>query len=300
MSPNWDLASAGPLTPREAFSWARAALTRVDPDGAALDAKLFTIQAWGGREHSVHLLPDVPGDGETMARLFQYVRRRIAHEPTAYILGRKEFWSLDFLVSPAVLIPRPDSETLIRHALDMLPDRDRPYTALDLGTGSGCLLLTFLHERQNAKGLGVDASLEALEIARKNAENQGLATRARFALGDWASAVDERFDLVLCNPPYVAETERKSLAPDVRDHEPASALFAGPDGLAAYARIAPQLQRVLRPEGIAIIEAGLGQAAAISQLCVSQGLEVIGIREDFGGIPRSVAVRRQKTLCPDG
>lgn len=281
----------GPMTPGQAFSWARAALTSADPDGAALDAKLFVLEAMGRQATSIHLLPNVLGNGEQMARLFQFVRRRLAHEPTAYILGRKEFWSLEFLVSPAVLIPRPDSETLIRHALDLRPETDRPYTVLDLGTGSGCLLLSFLHERPNARGLGVDASMGALQIAQENAQKLGLSGRARFALGDWAQGLTGRFDLVLCNPPYIGERERDALAPGVRDHEPQGALFAGPDGLADYVRIAPQLRAILTPGGVAVFEAGRGQADAIARLCAAQGLEPIGIRDDFGGVARSVAVR---------
>lgn len=291
-------ASPGPMTPREAFSWARAALATNDPDGATLDARLLVVHAWRGHESSVHLLPDGPGSDEQIARLIQYVRRRLAHEPTAYILGRKEFWSLEFKVTPAVLVPRPDSETIIRHALDLLPERDRPYAVLDLGTGSGCLLLSFLHERPNARGLAVDASAPALDIARENARRLGLADRVRFALGDWGTGLAERFDLVLCNPPYIGEGERPNLSPDVVDHEPASALFAGPDGMSAYSRIAGQIAGLLSGSGVAVFEAGHGQAAGIARLMTAQGLEVIGIRDDSGGVARSVALRSQKTLCP--
>lgn len=280
------------MTPREAFSWARAALVSAGVEDAALDARLFVLHAWGGQAHSIHLLPDMPGSGEQMERLFQLVMRRLAREPTAYILGRKEFWSLEFLVSPSVLIPRPDSETIVRHALDLLPDRDGAYRVLDLGTGSGCLLLAFLHERLNATGLGIDVSSGALDIAKANASALGLSPRAQFARGDWASGLDARFDLVLCNPPYIAETERAGLAPDVRDFEPESALFAGPDGLAAYARVAEQLPSILVEKGVAIFEAGRGQPAAITSLCEAQALELVGIRDDLGGGARSIAVRR--------
>lgn len=286
------LAEPGPMTPRAAFSWARDALSAIDPDGAALDAKLFVIQAWGGQANSVHLLPDVPGSDAQMARLSQYVRRRLGREPTAYILGRKEFWSLEFLVSPAVLIPRPDSETLIRHALSRLPDCNRPYTVLDLGTGSGCLLLAFLSEYPNARGLGVDVSADARDVAQKNAEKLALSGRAHFALGDWTEGLTDTFDLILCNPPYIAEADAARLEPDVRDYEPPGALFAGPDGMAAYARIVPQLRARLAPNGVAILEAGRGQAAALASLLAAQGLEAIDFREDFGGIARSVAARR--------
>jgi release factor glutamine methyltransferase len=281
----------GPMTPREAFAWARSALAAQDPEGAALDARVFTLRAWGGGQTSIHLLPDVPGSGEQMTSLSGFVRRRLAHEPAAYILGVKEFWSLEFQVSPAVLIPRPDSETIVRHALDLLAAPDRPYSVLDLGAGSGCLLLAFLHERPSARGLGVDASPAALAVAQKNAHNLGLSARAHFALGDWAQGLSARFDLVLCNPPYIGDGERAGLSADVRDHEPAGALFAGPDGLAAYDRIAPQLPAILAPGGVAIFEAGRDQAGAIASLCAAQGLELIGIRRDLSGIERSVAVR---------
>jgi release factor glutamine methyltransferase len=279
------------MTPREAFSWARDALISADPDDAALDAKLFVLEAWDRRANSIHLLPNVLGNGEQAARLFQFVRRRLAHEPTAYILGRKEFWSLNFLVSPAVLIPRPDSETLVRQALDLLPDRDRPYTVLDLGTGSGCLLLAFLSERPNARGFGVDASADALETAEKNAAALGFSGRAHFVHGDWDAGLAERFDLVLCNPPYIGERERASLAPSVRDHEPPQALFAGLEGFDAYRRIIPHLPALVRPGGIAVFEVGQGQGEGVADLMRAQGLEVIGIRDDLGGIPRSVAAR---------
>jgi release factor glutamine methyltransferase len=279
------------MTPRQAFAWARAALTKAGIEDAALDSKLFVLAAWDSRESSVHLLPDVQGNDLQMSRLHRDVLRRAAHEPTAYILGRREFWSLNFKVTSDVLIPRPDSETLVSHALDLSPSRDHPYAVLDLGTGSGCLLLSYLSERPNATGLGIDASAAALAVARENAAELGLSGRARFAIGDWGDGVDARFDLILCNPPYIGERELGDLAVEVRDHEPHGALFAGRDGLSAYVRIVPQVRGLLRPGGVAVIESGKGQAGAIAGLCAAQGLEVIGIRDDLGGIARSIAVR---------
>lgn len=292
MSATLNVIPPGPMTPREAFSWARAALGSAGVEDAALDARLFVLHAWGVQAHSIHLLPDVPGGAEQMEQLYRFVVRRFACEPTAYIVGRKEFWSLEFLVSPSVLIPRPDSETIVRHALDLLPDRDGSYRVLDLGTGSGCLLLAFLAERPGAIGIGIDASAAALTVARANAERLNLSGRAHFAQGDWAAGMAGRFDLVLCNPPYIADAELATLAPDVRNYEPGAALFAGPDGFAAYRRIIPELPAVLGIGGLAIFEAGHGQAATITSLCEAQGLELVGIRDDLGGVARSIAVRR--------
>jgi release factor glutamine methyltransferase len=283
-------------TPQEAFQWGRGVLATRDPDEAALDARLFLLEALERRGTSTHFLPQVPLTRMQGAVFSAFVRRRAAGEPAAYILGVKEFWSLSFSVSPAVLIPRPDSETLIRAALDLCPDANRPYTVLDLGTGSGCLLLAFLSERPAATGLGVDASAEALAIAAKNAMDLGLAGRARFALGDWGFGLLERFDLILCNPPYIAASEMPGLSHDVAGFEPHQALTPGPDGLAAYARIMPDLPRLLAPGGVAIFETGIGQAESAGLLLQRQGLEIIEIRKDYGGVPRAVVARIKNSL----
>jgi release factor glutamine methyltransferase len=284
------------LTPQESFQWARGVLAARDPDGAALDTRLFLLEALERRDSSILLQANVPLTAMQTATFAGFVQRRLAGEPAAYILGRKEFWSLTFSVSPAVLIPRPDSETLVRAALDLCPSPDHPYTVLDLGVGSGCLLLSVLSERPAATGLGVDASPTALEIARKNAETLGFLQRARFALGDWGAGLAERFDLVLCNPPYIAAGELSGLELDVVGFEPHQALSPGADGLAAYARIAPQLLGLLASEGVAIFETGLGQAVDVARLLAAQGLEIIDIRNDYGGVARAVLARVKNSL----
>jgi release factor glutamine methyltransferase len=214
------------------------------------------------------------------------VTRRAEGEPVAYITGHREFWSLDLLVSPAVLIPRPDSETLVDAALAARRERG-PATILDLGTGSGALLLAGLSEWPNARGLGVDASAAALAVARANAERLGLARRAVFQSGDWGKGLRERFDVIFCNPPYV-ESDAE-LSPEVR-REPASALFAGADGLDDYRRIVPQLPGLLRNGGVALIEIGHTQAAAVLALAAAAGMEGI-VRHDLAGRDRCLVLR---------
>jgi release factor glutamine methyltransferase len=284
------------VTPQESFQWGRSVLAARDPEGAALDSRLFLLEALERRGSSIQLQANVPLSDMQMSVFAEFIRRRLAGEPAAYILGRKEFWSLDFFVSPAVLIPRPDSETLVRAALDLCPCRDRPYTVLDLGVGSGCLLLSVLSERLAATGLGVDASAAALEIACKNAQDLGFSDRSRFALGDWGAGLTERFDLILCNPPYIALGELAGLSRDVVGYEPHQALTPGADGLAAYARIAPQLPGLLAPGGVVIFEAGIGQACGVAALLEAQGLEIIQIQDDLGGVARAVSARAKNSL----
>lgn len=246
------------------------------------DAEVLLAHLLGVDRGRLLLDPDRQIDAAAFAAL---VARRAAHEPVAYITGAREFWSLDLVVTPAVLIPRPDSETLIEAALAA---GITPRTILDLGTGSGALLLAALSEWPQATGLGVDASPAALAIAAQNAERLGLADRARFQPGDWGQGLATRFDLILCNPPYV-ETGA-DLAADVRDHEPASALFAGADGLDDYRRIVPQLPRLLTPGGIAILEIGHTQASAVSALATAFDVEV---HRDLAGRDRCIVLRQR-------
>ncbi len=213
--------------------------------------------------------------------------RRAAREPLAYILGRKEFWGLEFAVSPATLIPRPDSETLVEAAL-ALP---APGRVLDLGTGTGCLLLAVLHERPGALGLGIDRSAPAAALAAQNARALGLADRAFFAAGDWAAAVNGSFDLILSNPPYIPAGDLANLMPEVTGYEPASALDGGADGLAAYRAILAELPRLLAPNGTAVLEIGVGQEVSVTELATKAGFNC-AIRADLGGIPRAVILKQ--------
>ena len=223
-----------------------------------------------------HLDDPVPA---TFAAL---IGRRLAHEPIAYITGTRDFWSITLAVGPGALIPRPDSETLIEAAVAHFADHE-PATILDLGTGPGTLLLAALAEWPDACGVGVDASAAALDFARGNAERLGMSGRAGFVAGDWAATIDQRFDLVLCNPPYIATGE--ALPADVRDHEPTSALFAGANGLDDYRVIAGQLPHLIAPGGMAAIEIGATQADAVSALLTAQGFAVV-LHRDLAGRDR--------------
>ena len=220
------------------------------------------------------------------------VQRRLAREPIAYITGRKEFWSLDFAVGPGVLVPRPDTETLVEEALRLVPDRSAALRIADLGTGSGAILLAALREFPNAMGIGFESSPAAHACAARNMARLAPG-RAAIRLADWeeaAQAAEKRpFDLVFSNPPYIPSAEIESLAPDVRAHEPHAALDGGPDGLAAYRALARLLPRILAPGGHALLEIGAGQAPAMEQMF--PGLELVRIAPDLAGISRCVLLR---------
>ena len=269
---------------RDALRAASDRLAEVS-DTARLDAELLMAHALGTSREAMLLdaLDSPRPDG-----FDPLVDRRLTHEPLAYILGHREFWSLDFQVGPGVLIPRPDSETLIEAAVDMLANRP-PDSILDLGTGSGALLLAALSEWPEARGLGIDSSETALDYARRNAEQLGLADRAQFRLGNWADGEARRFDLILCNPPYVDAAD--ILMPDVADFEPESALYAADAGLADYREIIPQIANLLADDGIACLELGAGQSSAVAGICAEQGLKS-AVRPDLAGHERCLLIHR--------
>lgn len=217
------------------------------------------------------------------------VERRARGVPMSHILGRREFWSLEFRVTPDTLDPRPDSETLVEAALAAVAGRKRdPLTVLDLGTGTGCLLLSVLSELPAAGGVAVDRSSAAVAVARDNARRLGLSERAQFVAGDWASALDGAFDLVLANPPYVPSGDIAALQPEVACHEPRLALDGGADGLDAYRRIAADLPRLLASGGIALFEAGIGQWAEVARILTTAGFAVAAPVKDLSGVDRCV------------
>ncbi|MBN8829722.1 MAG: peptide chain release factor N(5)-glutamine methyltransferase [Sphingomonadales bacterium] len=266
--------------------WLRAAMAKLSPvsDTPRLDAELLAAHALGiSREEMILALPrlTVPEGADAL------VERRLAHEPIAYITGIRDFWTLSLRVTADVLVPRPDSETLIETAIEHFGQDRAPRRILDLGTGSGALLLAALDVWREATGLGIDASPGAVDVARDNAERCAMADRAQFRPGDWGAGLTERFDLILCNPPYIAEGAM--LPRDVRDHEPASALFAGEDGLACYRRLAGEVGLLLPPGGAAIFEIGFDQAESAGGLFRAAGFDV-ALVHDLAGNPRALLV----------
>ena len=253
-------------------------------DTPRLDAELLLAAALGIARDRL-LLDPPPGPPPPSFAIM--VERRRAGEPVAYITGHRGFWNIDLEVGPGVLIPRPDSETLIAAAVEHFIGGPGPARILDLGTGPGTLLLAALDEWPRATGLGIDFSDSALEYARRNAERLGLAPRTELRVGNWADGVEEAFDLVLANPPYVARDA--ALGPGVAEHEPAEALFAGDDGLDAYRALAPQLVRLIGPGGMAAIEIGSDQADGVSDLLQMVGLNS-RLARDLAGRPRALLI----------
>jgi release factor glutamine methyltransferase len=279
------------VTVADAYRVTRRDLAAAGVDAPALDARLLVGRAVGDGPGAVTGYPERVLTPDQHRCLADFVARRAAREPLARILGRREFWSLSLAVSTDTLVPRPDSETLIQAAVDRFPERHAPRSVLDLGTGSGCLLLALLSEFPGARGLGVDISPSALDVARRNARDLGLDGRARFIAGDWGGALAGRFDLVVANPPYIADGDIPGLAPEVTRFEPRRALSGGPDGLRAYRAIAPQLAGLMGREGTVFLEIGLGQVPAVTGILQDNGLKVIDIKDDLAAIPRCIVAR---------
>jgi release factor glutamine methyltransferase len=267
------------MTVREALS--QAAARFAFSQTPRLDAELLMAHALGISREALLLgyldAPEPAGFAPLLAR-------RLAHEPIAYITGTRAFWTIELAVGPGVLVPRADSETLLEAAVDHF-DKRAPATILDLGTGPGTLLLAALDQWPDATGLGIDTSDVAMGYATRNAASLGMAERARFSRGEWGAGLVGQFDLIVANPPYIGTGE--TLPDEVRAHEPAGALFAGPDGLADYRIIAPQLPALLAPGGAAILEIGATQAAAVTAVLEAQGFTV-ALRHDLGGNPRAL------------
>jgi release factor glutamine methyltransferase len=255
---------------RQAVTTATARLAD-DPQlrgNARRDAEILLLGVLGIGHAQLLANPERELTQEEESSFLQAIDRRAANEPVQYILGKQEFYGLDFQVTPAVLIPRPETELLVETVLQLLT-HDEPLEILDVGTGSGILAITLAHHLPHARMTAVDISVDAIAIAKRNAEAHHVADRICFVVSDLLSSLDDpagRFDAVVSNPPYVAETDRAALAPEVRDYEPATALFAGETGLDIYRRLIPEARNALKPNGLLALEIGQGQRDAIAEL----------------------------------
>ena len=251
-------------------------------------ARRLLAAALGLSPTEVFAYPERRLDEPQQARIAQTLERVLAREPLGRIIGLREFWGLEFQLSADTLEPRPETETVVEAVLRRLSDRGQACRFLDLGTGSGCILLALLTEYPAATGLGVDIAPGAISTACGNAARLGLRDRAGFAVGNWAQAVAGRFDAVIANPPYIPARDIPGLPPEVRDHDPRRALDGGADGLAAYRTIAPDLSRLLARAGFFACEIGSTQANAVSAILVEAGLRTDGVAFDLAGLPRCV------------
>jgi release factor glutamine methyltransferase len=261
-------------------------------DSPELDARILIGHALGMDHTALVAAAEQPLGANAAADIARLAARRLAGEPVARIVGTKEFWGLSFIVTPAVLVPRPETETVVELALALIDrqgERTRALRIADLGTGSGALLLALLTELPNARGIGTDIDAQALAVAQRNAARLGLAARVAFLRGDYASALQGPFDLIVSNPPYVASRDIQGLAPEVRHHDPPHALDGGADGLAAYRAIAADAPRLLGRGGRLVVEIGAGQQRDVEALFTKQGLAITAARHDLSGIVRTLA-----------
>ncbi len=265
-------------------------------EGARREARLLLASALRERPDDLLFSPERPVS-RCAARAYNgLIVRRAAREPISQILGHRDFWSLSFEVTRDVLTPRPDSETLVDAALSSVINRAAQVRVLDLGIGSGCILLSLLKELPRGFGLGVDLSIAACHLAARNAAALDLADRATFVVGDWTAALDGRFDLIVSNPPYIPSAKIESLMPEVSRFEPRSALDGGADGLDQYRHLVPAIGRLLAPSGRAFFEVGVGQADAVEDLAAASGLAGLGRYNDLSGVDRCVAVGPMSSL----
>lgn len=261
-------------------------------DSADTDARLLISHALGLDRTALFTNGERALSADEIAAIDTLAARRLKHEPVSRIFGRKEFWSLSLDVTGAVLVPRPETETVVEAALDFIVRgglRLESLRILDIGTGSGALLLALLSELENATGVATDISGNAIAVARANAERLDLAARCDFVVCNIADVVNDRFDLIVSNPPYIAHSDIATLEPEVRDYDPALALDGGIDGLDFYRAIAAQAQGLLAPGGRLIVELGVGQEGAVSALFGASGLSINPARADLAGIPRALS-----------
>lgn len=282
-----------------AIRQAGARLRAAGVEQGMLDARLLLTAATGLPVEDIVRMPEAELPSSQAAVFEQMIARRAAREPVSRILGRREFWSLPFEISSDTLDPRPDSETLVSAVCDLIADPGAPLRILDIGTGSGCLLLSVLTELPRAQGVGIDVCSDALKIAARNAQSLGLAARVQWTQvdlrsADWESSVPAAFDIIVANPPYIKDDSIRDLAPEVTRFDPIIALAGGKDGLDFYRMITISLSQLLNPGGMAVLEVGAGQSEAVEDLVRLAGLAVLPARRDLGGVARAVIAQMPK------
>jgi release factor glutamine methyltransferase len=273
----------------ELLEWVTGFFTEKGLNNPRLDAQLLTGAVLGLDRIGLYLNYDRPLTQAELDQIRPLVKRRAQREPLQYLLGKTEFWSLEFAVSPAVLIPRADTEILVEEALKKSAATG---TLLDIGCGSGAIALSFASEKPGWQVTGLDISPPALEVATLNAQRLGLAGRSRFVAGDLAQLPSCRYDLVVSNPPYISCADYAELMPEVREYEPALALLAGEDGLDYYRLLCRQVDKILEPGGWLLLEIGWQQQADVSALLAATGLQNIYCRQDYAGHPRVIGARK--------
>lgn len=285
-------ADEGAVAIGTALAHATDRLREAGIETARLDARLLLAAAADLSVEQIVARPEKTLSAAAAETFASLVRRRAGREPLAQILGHREFWSLSLATTCDTLTPRPDSETAIEAVLARHPSRDATLRVLDLGTGTGCLLLALLSEFRRASGVGTDCSPAALRVAAANAVALGFADRAHFVATNWDDGIDGRFDVIVSNPPYIETRAIAELAPEVRVYEPRLALDGGPDGIAAYRDLAPRLRRRLADGGLGVLEIGAGQARAVEDVLQASGLTIVGRSRDLAGVERCVLVQR--------
>ncbi|MDB2415008.1 peptide chain release factor N(5)-glutamine methyltransferase [Rickettsiales bacterium] len=269
---------------------AKELLNKASITSYAIDAELILMHVLDISRERIIGYPETEISDDKKNEFEEMLRRRINREPISHIIGKREFWGMEFKVTNKTLDPRPDSETIIEAVLDNIKDRNKDLKILDLGTGTGCLLLSVLSEYKNAQGVGIDISYDAIKVANYNSIKLGLAKRVGFVVGMWAEAIDCNFDVIISNPPYIRCNDIEHLQAEVSKYEPISALDGGEDGFSCYRQIAPYIRKMLNPAGIAVIEHGIGQESEITKILVNSGFESVNYRSDLSGISRCIIV----------
>ncbi len=278
---------------KEALRWAVLRLQQERIESASLDARILLEHVLGVSREQLLFSLDLPITPAQYARLEMLVEKRTQRQPIAQLVGKREFWGMNFVVSEYTLDPRPDSETLIEYVLERIKNRAEVFRVLDLGTGTGCLLLSLLSELPSAKGVGVDYCDNALLVAKENAMALGFAARCEFTRGDWCEKLEGEFDVILANPPYIPTDVIPTLDPEVSEFEPMLALDGGEDGFSCYRKIMKALPSIMAKNGLAAFEFGMGQQRGLEALAVENELEIVGVKHDLSGIARCIIVQHK-------